>query len=190
MTDPLQLRLLVLRCQTGDEAAFAELVELVGPRLRYFLRKMLPDPQSADDALQDVWVDVVRSIHRLADAGAFVGWAYRIARVRAAREFRQPRPPHRTLLEADLVEEPDESWSAEDADRVHAALDGLTAEHREVLLLRFLEGMSYEDIAGVVGGPVGTVRSRIHYAKGALRRALEQGHHHDRSGAGPGAAGG
>ena len=68
-------------------------------------------------------------------------------------------------------EEPE--FSAEDAARVHAALDHLNLEHREALMLRFLEGLSYDEIGRVVGCPPGTVRSRIHYAKAALRRLLE-----------------
>src|SRR5205085_12653515 len=81
--DRLYERLLVLRCQAGDEAAFAELVGRYGPRLAYYLRKMLgPD---ADDALQEVWLDVVRGVGRLADPGAFPAWLYRVARVRVLR---------------------------------------------------------------------------------------------------------
>jgi RNA polymerase sigma-70 factor (ECF subfamily) len=59
-----------------------------------------------------------------------------------------------------------------DSARVHVALNQLAPEHCEVLLLRFMNDMSYEDIASVTGCPVGTVRSRIHYAKSALRRVL------------------
>lgn len=64
-------------------------------------------------------------------------------------------------------------FSAEDAERVHAALGRLVPAHREVLLLRFFEGMNYEDIARVTGCRLGTVRSRIHYAKRALRGVME-----------------
>jgi RNA polymerase sigma-70 factor (ECF subfamily) len=82
----------------------------------------------------------------------------------------------RPLKEAELTVgngEPDD-FSAEDAARVHRALDELEPEHREALVLRFLEEMSYEDMARVTGCPLGTVRSRLHYAKRALRRALER----------------
>jgi RNA polymerase sigma-70 factor (ECF subfamily) len=70
-------------------------------------------------------------------------------------------------------EEPDAEFSAEDAGRVFEALDRLTPEHREILLLRFIEQMSYDDLAQVIGCPVGTVRSRIHNAKRGLRTILE-----------------
>jgi RNA polymerase sigma-70 factor (ECF subfamily) len=166
---------LVVRCQGGDRAAFEELVELYQPRLRYFLASMVGDEHAADDLLQEVWFDVFRGVARLADPGAFAAWLYRIARHRALGELRKRRQPLSSLEGIDLAaEEPEEDdFSAEDAQRVHAALGQLPLEHREVLLLRFFEGMSYEDIAAVTGCQLGTVRSRIHYAKRALRRVME-----------------
>jgi RNA polymerase sigma-70 factor (ECF subfamily) len=174
--DRLHEQILVLRCQTGDEGAFAELVERYTPRLRYYLRKLLPAAGSADDLLQDVWLAVFRGLPRLGDAVAFPAWLFRITRDRAARELRQGRRTHHPLEEADLVTEaePDEGFSPDDARRIHAGLDELAPEHREVLVLRFLEDMSYEDIARVTDCPLGTVRSRLHYAKRALRRVLER----------------
>jgi RNA polymerase sigma-70 factor (ECF subfamily) len=164
---------LVVRCQAGDRAAFEELIGLYQPRLRYFLASMAGDDH-ADDLLQEVWFDVYRGVARLADPGAFAAWLYRIARHRALRELRKKRQPLSSLEGIDLAEEgADDDFSAEDAERVHAALGKLAPEHREVLLLRFFEGMAYEDIARVTGCQVGTVRSRIHYAKRALRRVLE-----------------
>jgi RNA polymerase sigma-70 factor, ECF subfamily len=171
--DRLYERLLVLRCQAGDETAFAELVERYDPRLRYYLRRLAGD--GADDAVQEVWIDVWRGVARLNDAAAFAAWLYRIARDRAFRTLRRTRPPPLPLTEADLADDgPDEEFRAEDAARIHAALGGLAPEHREVLVLRFLEDMTYDDVARVLGCPVGTVRSRLHYAKRALRRALEK----------------
>ena len=64
-------------------------------------------------------------------------------------------------------------------ERIHAALDELAPEHREVLVLRYVEDMTYEEIARVVGCEVGTVRSRLHYAKRALRGVLERTNVHD-----------
>jgi RNA polymerase sigma-70 factor (ECF subfamily) len=68
--------------------------------------------------------------------------------------------------------QPEPEFTAEDAAQIHAALDRLPAHQREVLVLRFLEDMSYEDIARVIGCPLGTLRSRLHHAKRALRDAL------------------
>jgi RNA polymerase sigma-70 factor (ECF subfamily) len=169
---------LLLRCQAGDEAAFEELVEGYSPRLRYYLRKMLRDLDRAEDVLQDVWLQVLRGLPNLVDVGAFPAWVYRIARNRACRVLRERRP-RRSLEELDLAEESDDGIRLEKAEYIHAALDELALEHREVLMLHFLEGMTYENIAWVIGCPVGTVRSRIHYAKRELRRALERTSGHE-----------
>jgi RNA polymerase sigma-70 factor (ECF subfamily) len=165
---------LVVRCQAGDLAAFEELVGLYHARLRYFLASMVGEEHAADDILQEVWFDVYRGVARLADPGTFTAWVYRIARHRALRELRKRRQPLSSLEGIDLAGEGDEDeFSAEDAERVHAALGRLAPEHREVLLLRFFEGLAYEDIAAVTGCNLGTVRSRLHYAKRALRRVME-----------------
>jgi RNA polymerase sigma-70 factor (ECF subfamily) len=180
--DRLFERLLVLRCQAGDEVAFAELMNRYQPRLRYYLRKMLHGVGEPDDVLQDVWLDVFRAITRLNDAGAFRAWLYSIARGQAIKKFRKRRLAFQQLE----VEEPDDSGQdseiidAEDAQRVHAALDTLPAAQREVLVLRYIEDMSYEEIAAIVDCQVGTVRSRLHYAKRGLRTELERERHDDR----------
>jgi RNA polymerase sigma-70 factor (ECF subfamily) len=179
--DRLHERLLVLRCQTGDPSAFEELVLLYQPRLRYFLRALLRGDHDVDDHLQEIWIDVYRGIARLSEPSAFAAWLYRIARNRAFRVLRKRREPPLSLEGIDLPTKNDDDtrWSAEDAEYLHAALDSLVPEHREVLLLRFIEEMSYEDIARVTGCLVGTVRSRLHYAKRALRGVLERMNYHD-----------
>jgi RNA polymerase sigma-70 factor (ECF subfamily) len=178
MTDQAELiyeRLLVVRAQAGDEAAFAELVERFSPRLRYFLRKLLASADGAEDALQDVWLDVFRHLPRLAEPQALVAWLYRIARDRAFGRLRKAGRFEQLLDEGAVVDSAvdDGAFSPDDAAQIHAALDQIAPEHREVLVLRFLEDMSYEQIARVVGCQLGTVRSRLHYAKQSLKRVLE-----------------
>jgi RNA polymerase sigma-70 factor (ECF subfamily) len=185
MTDPemrLHEQVLVLRCQTGDESAFAQLVERYGPRLRYYLQKVFGRTDGADDTWQDVWFTVFRKVRDLADPGAFTPWLYRIAQRRADAVLRRRRPSFGSVEEAEQVADTgaeDSDFSPEDGQRIHAALDELTLEHREILVLRFLEDMTYEDIAAVTGCQIGTVKSRLWYAKRALRRVLERALIHD-----------
>jgi RNA polymerase sigma-70 factor (ECF subfamily) len=172
--DRLYERVLVLRCQARDEAAFEEIVGRYTPRLRYYLRRMLGGVQAAEDALQEVWLDAFRGLPGLVEPGAFPAWIYRLARDRAFREVRRRRSwlPLEKLDPIDEAAGADE-FSTEDAAQIHQALEALLPEHREVLVLRFLESMTYEQIAGIVGCPLGTVRSRLHHAKRALRRIIE-----------------
>src|SRR5262249_57693380 len=100
MTDSerrLYEQVLVLRCQTGDEAAFAELVERYGPRLRYYLGKSFGRIDGAEDAYQDVWFVAFRRIRGLMDPAALVTWLYRIAQNRVRQELRRRRPPARPI---------------------------------------------------------------------------------------------
>ena len=169
-------RLLVIRCQAGDEDAYRELISRYAPRLRYFLKKQSSSGVCVDDLLQEVWLDAFRQLSRLTDVGAFTAWIYRIARGKLALEARRNGQTPTTTQGLETVIAPDDerTFSPEDAKRVHAMLDRLSSEHREVLLLRFLEELSYDEIGQVLGCPVGTVRSRIHYAKQALARMLTE----------------
>jgi RNA polymerase sigma-70 factor (ECF subfamily) len=180
--DRLYERLLVVRCQAGDESAFAELMGHYQQRLRYYLRKMLLGVGEAEDVLQEVWFDVFRSIARLANPDAFRAWLYRIARGRAIKAFRKKKlsfQPLENLAFHELADD-HEVFETDDVEHVHAALDLLPATQREVLVLRYIEDMSYEEIAGIVDCQVGTVRSRLHYAKRALRNELKKEHRHER----------
>ena len=173
--DRLYERLLVLRCQTGDEAAFAEIVQRYHARLRAFLRSMLDDAHAADDALQEVWLDVFRSVGKLRDAGAFAGWIYRLARDRAHRVLRRKGLATTPIERAEVIEAAGEvELDEEERELVRTSVRRLPVEQREVLLLRFVEQMSYEQIASAVGCELGTVRSRLHYAKRALRQMIER----------------
>jgi RNA polymerase sigma-70 factor (ECF subfamily) len=91
LADKLYERVLVLRCQTGDGAAFGELVERFADRLRYFVRSLLGRERQADseDVLQDVWLDVHRSIATLDDPGAVAAWLYKVASYRTIRHLRK-----------------------------------------------------------------------------------------------------
>jgi RNA polymerase sigma-70 factor (ECF subfamily) len=188
--DHLYERLLILRCQAGDAAGFAELVGLHNPRLWYYVRKLWGDVHDAQDLMQDIWFDVFRGLPRLAEPAAFRAWLYRIARMRVFRQLRRRRPCCLPLADADLAQEPqnEEEFTPEEAARIHIALNHLAVEHREVIVLRFLEEMSYEEIARVIECPLGSVRSRLHYAKRALRMALEKRSADERERAGSGIA--
>jgi RNA polymerase sigma-70 factor, ECF subfamily len=178
--ESLYWQVLVVRCQVGDHAAFEELVNQCQPRLRGFLCKLVGGQQAIDDLLQDIWIDVFRDLPKLANPGAFLPWLYRVARNRAYRLFRRHAQTIESLDMHDLSDaekqNPADEFTAEDAQAVHAALDDLSAEHREVLLLRFMEDMSYDDIAAVIDCQVGTVKSRLYHAKQALRNILEKSH--------------
>ena len=172
--DKVYDRLLLLRCQTGDADALTELIARYSPGVKLFLAKTA-SADIADDLLQETWIDVYRKIGKLERPEAFTAWLYRIARDKAFQHRRRRRPTSAFVDHAveEIPADEADPFTAEDAGRVRVALDTLPVEHREVLLLRFVESMSYEQIAEVVGRPVGTIRSRLYYAKLSLREKLE-----------------
>jgi RNA polymerase sigma-70 factor (ECF subfamily) len=169
--------LLVIRCRLGEPQAYEELVQAMERKLFYYIRRFVGSDENAADVLQEVWLAVFEKVGRLNDGGALRSWIYRIAHDKAISRFRHDRTEPTAEAEPidEVVEETVEpDWSAFDARRVHAALDELSGPHREALTLCFLEGMTYAEIAHVTGASMGLVKSRLHYAKRALRRLLEK----------------
>lgn len=176
-TQQLYEQTLVLRSQLGDESAFRELLSLHGPRLLLFTRKMMQtSPHLVEDIVQEIWLAIYKGLPGLLDVSKFRPWAFRIARDRVYREYRRRKIAMERLEEghAEMMTEPAEVNTGVDVEELHRGLDVISPEHREVLVLCFLEEMTYEEIASVTGSTLGTVRSRIHYAKRALRTALER----------------
>ncbi len=168
-------QLLLLRCQMGDKDALAELIERYERSLRYFINRLLDNSELTEDIFQDTWLTVIRKIYSLKEIDAFPAWLYRIARNKVYQQLRIKK----TVIELDeniAIENhaEDDDFSPEDAAKVHKCLKVLPHDYREVLMLRFLEQMSYEHISQVLNCKLGTVRSRLHYAKIALKKELEK----------------
>ena len=182
--DPQQLheRALVLRAQIGDRAAFHELVSVYQERLTYYVHRLVKDWHQSRDILQQVWLDVFRTLGKLQSPAAFRVWLYRIAHDRVVTHIR-----HR-IVDDDVIDQiavdaiDAEHWNdldaLENAELVHFALDKLSDIHREIMTLRFLEEMDVKDIARVMQCSEGTAKSRLYYAKNAMRCIIaeELGH--------------
>jgi RNA polymerase sigma-70 factor (ECF subfamily) len=159
-----QLEKIVHRCQGGERAAFEELFEIYQSRLKYYIRRL------------DIWLTVFKKINRLKNAQSFVVWLYRIARNKVYDGFRC-KDRFVKLPEDDEfpVSGSDESaFDVSNVEKLQRALNKLKPYHREVLTLCFIEQMSYQSIADVVGCSIGTVRSRIFYAKQSIREEMER----------------
>jgi RNA polymerase sigma-70 factor (ECF subfamily) len=171
----LMEQLLLLRCQMGDKDALAELIRRYERPLRYFINRLLDNSGLTEDIFQDTWLTVISRIYSLREIDSFPAWLYRIARNKIYQQLRTKK----TVAELDenIPAEnhaEDDDFSPEDAAKVHRCLKELPLEYREVLMLRFLEQMSYEQISQVLNCKLGTVRSRIYYAKIALKKELEK----------------
>jgi RNA polymerase sigma-70 factor (ECF subfamily) len=176
--DLVRTELLAIRYKRGDAEAMGELVLIWQNPLYYYVRRLVPDEEEALDVVQDVWVLVIRRFRQLRDPAAFPAWLFKIARNVAYGRLRKSQPQE--MVTADNVASQEEEEEDSDplatftAERVHRALTRLSVAQRDCLTLHFIEGFSLAEVSQIVGVAVGTVKSRLHYAKKALRRVLEE----------------
>jgi RNA polymerase sigma-70 factor (ECF subfamily) len=173
----LQQRDLVARAARGETEAFDALARLASNRLYGIAYRILRDQYLAEDAVQQALITVWDQLPRLRDPDRFDAWTYRLV-VRASTALaRQERRggPKTSLLpdEADAARAPDEYRAVVDRDQLERGFRRLTAEQRAVLVLQHYAGLTQAEIADVLGVPIGTAGSRIHYATRALRAAIE-----------------
>ena len=176
-------KLLVVRAQDRDEQAFRELVTLYERRMLYYIHRLLGRHADLADVMQEIWIRVFTRITTLRAPEAFRVWLYKIAHDVAISQLRKSsRHKAISIEDTQVVEEVDaddwdESQLLENAELVHKTLQELSLPHREVLTLRFLEELGLVEIAEVVGCSLGTVKSRLHYAKSAMRKLMEADDH-------------
>jgi RNA polymerase sigma-70 factor (ECF subfamily) len=163
--------------------AWDELVEQWNDRLMYYLRRLINDEHEAANAVQEVWLGAFRSLNSLGDGARLAPWLYTIARRTAMNHLRDKyaTPLLQPLLPEHASTEDDEQLTFDNAELVHFGLAQLGLCEREVLTLYFLNDLAVGEIAELLEIPPGTVKSRLHKARGDLRRVLEkQEHCHDK----------
>lgn len=178
---------LIAACLDGDSAAFGELVRRYQDRLYATVYRLVENAEDAQDVAQEAFINAYTSLDSFKGDSLFFTWLYRIAVNTAISHRRKRRIPVRVDLgrsDADMLLEPADPSDlakpghaleqAEQEQAVHRALARLSPEHRAVLVLKDLEGQKYEDMAELLGVPIGTIRSRIHRARLELRELLEQ----------------
>lgn len=171
---------LVERAQAGDVAAFAEVYDRYQPLVYRYVFYRVGDTPVAEDLTAEVFVRVVEKIDRFVYRGQpLLAWLYAIARNLVADFYRQTKRSDALALDEGAASAaPLPEQAAEDRltqQQLVAALARLTEEQRQVILLKFVEGMDNETVASLLGKPVGAVKSLQHRALAALRRMLERG---------------
>jgi RNA polymerase sigma-70 factor (ECF subfamily) len=176
---------LICRAQTGDHAAFRQLVETYMQVAWRTAQAMLAERSSAEDVLQEVWIDVWRGLPGFERQRPFRPWLLTIVAHRcrmAARRRVLPTVPlevehEEALPGSDDVAEHILRLEADAA--VHAALRLLPADQQRVLALRYFANLELSEIALVTGKPLGTIKSRLHRSLAALRERLPDFSHTD-----------
>lgn len=184
-------RVLVDRFRNGDSAAFEEMVSRHWDRIYGMVHQLLRNPQDAEEVTQDAFIRAHRGLANFRGDSAFSTWLYQIATNLARNRYWYwwRRKRDRTVsfdqpvgednatplseIFAGEAETPGELTATQElVDRIAAGMDRLGAKHREILILRNVQNLSYEEISEILGISVGTVKSRIARARDSLRKII------------------
>lgn len=170
---------LIQRCRKGNSAAYELLVNRYQREAFIIARSLLLDSDEAADAVQDSFVRAWRSLGRLAEGSTFGPWFRTIVRNHCIDRLRSPNRKRRTEYTEYTVDRHgpksqirDPAQTSELTSLVRSALEELSSDHREILVLKEMEGLNYAEIAEALKIPDGTVASRLFHARAALKRVL------------------
>ena len=170
----------VAQAKAGDADAWDALFRRYQLPLYAYVMELVRDEQAGLDIVQETFISAVRHIGGLRDEARFGSWLFSIAHQKVVQRWRKPERTDSLdeQPDGDLPDEQDNprDWliRREQEEQFMAWLNELPMPQRSVLLLHFVEDFSLEEIAAVTGVPVGTVKSRMHYAKKALRTLMEE----------------
>jgi len=178
---------LVERAQRGDQKAFGLLVAKYQRKLARLLSRMIRDAAEVEDVTQEAFIKAYRALGNFRGESAFYTWLYRIG-INTAKNYlvaQGRRAPTTTEVEAEDAEGFDDAGLLRDMDTperllqtqqighaVNAAMEALPEDLRTAIVLREIDGLSYDEIAVVMNCPIGTVRSRIFRAREAIAERL------------------
>jgi len=187
MEAPVDDRELIRNCQQGDRASFDMLVGRHYALAYHIAYRMLSDHDLACDATQSAFVRAYKALPRFRSRASFSTWLYRIVTNVCLDQLRQRQHAAESLTlvndddqggyeEREMADNSDDPADASEQKArqrvVRDALDRLGIEHKQVLVMYDLSGLSYEEIAGALGVPLGTVKSRLNRARHALKEEL------------------
>ncbi|MCS7101415.1 MAG: RNA polymerase sigma factor RpoE [Burkholderiaceae bacterium] len=180
-------QVLVERVQRGDKRAFELLVAKYQRKIFRLLSRLIRDPAEIEDVAQEAFIKAYRALPNFRGESAFYTWLYRIA-INTAKNYlvaqgrRAPTATESDLAESEGLDETEQLrdvatpdavlLSKQVAEAVNRAIEKLPEDLRTAIVLRELEGLSYEEIAAAMNCPIGTVRSRIFRAREAIANEL------------------
>jgi RNA polymerase sigma-70 factor, ECF subfamily len=172
--------------QKGDVDAYQKIYELFIRRILNFIYRMVNSPEEAEDLAQDTFVTAYRKLGTLKDVSKFQPWLFRIARNYVYQKYRSPHPPtvsidardengRETTQLVDSRKNPDEALQTGELEKIVAgAIAELPDKYREVFVLSAIHHLRYQDIAGIVGQSLASVKTDIHRARIEVRKRIKE----------------
>jgi len=172
---------LVIRAQTGDRAAYGELVERFQPTVYAVALARLRNPAEAQELAQEVFLHGMKKLPQLRDAQCFAGWLRQITVRMAINRLTRRGPLHKVdgaildTVEADGASPVEQLVKSEQAAELYRGLERLKPVDRATLVAFYLRGRSLLQMSDEFETPVGTIKRRLHVARNRLKKALERG---------------
>lgn len=157
--------------RSGDKEAYREIVEKYMQRAYYIALGLVRDPDAAMDISQMAFIKAYKNLKRFDLERPFFPWFYRILRNLSLDYIKRARRVNEIPLE-DVQILSDESEDRDMKEALWKAIEDLPTEQREIIVLRYFEGLSYREIAETMGKPIGTVMSSLYYSKRKLKSTL------------------
>ncbi len=169
------------RCRRGDNLAWEALVRRTQSRVYGLALQYVRDADEASDLAQEIFIKIYRNLDKMETGSAFLPWMVRLARNCCIDRIRRikARPPARDIVVdedlelASALPSPEQSW---DSDRrkelVYQAMGSLSHQNREILLLKEIQQLKLTEIAGMLGLPIGTIKSRASRARVELAKSV------------------
>lgn len=171
----------------GDQRAFAELVDIYQDKLFHMAYRMLNNRQEAEDVVQDTFLRVYKNLDRFDETMKFSTWIYRIATNLCIDRLRRRKPVYSLDAESNEYEgldgysmipsdnrTPESELLLSDTQRIiHQAIDSLPAKYKSVMVLRYIQDLSLQEVGDILDMPVTTIKTRVHRGREFLRKKLE-----------------
>jgi RNA polymerase sigma-70 factor (ECF subfamily) len=171
----------------GDETAFAELVELYKDRMYHLGYRMLGNRQEAEDVVQDTFLRVYSNLEKYDETQKFSTWIYRICTNLCIDRLRRKKPSY--SLDSELADGEGNDWYGmlassdptpenqlvltETQEMIREAIDSLPAKYKSVIILKYLQDLSLQEISDILKLPVTTVKTRVHRGREFLRKIMD-----------------
>ncbi len=170
----------VRKVQAGDTLSFGLLVERYETKLKRYARKFLMTKEDTDDLVQDIFLSTYENIKSVDTSRKFSSWIYRVAHNTYVNALRKRENHRRGFLDFDTIlpllsaqETADnDTYRVEEKELIEKTLDSIDEKYREVLVLYYIEELSYEEIADILGIPIATVGVRLKRGKERAKQAI------------------